>query len=163
MPTLSDPMREILEDRHYATLATHNENGSIHLTPVWYLFENGRFYAGTPSSSRKARNVAARPNATIMVDMRQPGGESWVYASGRVETLRGDESREINSKIFYRYLTNEAIEDPRIGPAFAAADDITICLIPERWRFWSSKEMDEQFYGGVLSSSPEKWFRPEDK
>ncbi|HET8669551.1 MAG TPA: pyridoxamine 5'-phosphate oxidase family protein, partial [Candidatus Saccharimonadales bacterium] len=65
MTTLTDPMREILEARHYATLATHNEDGSIHLTPVWYLFDNGRFYVGSPSSSRKARNVAARPNATI--------------------------------------------------------------------------------------------------
>jgi hypothetical protein len=30
MPTLSDSMRETLEARHYATLATHNEDGSIH-------------------------------------------------------------------------------------------------------------------------------------
>jgi PPOX class probable F420-dependent enzyme len=162
MPTLSDSMREILEARHYATLATHNEDGSIHTTPVWYLFENGRFYVESPSSSRKARNAAARPDATIMVDIRQPGGESWVYASGRVEILKGDESREANSKILRRYLTQEAIEDPRIGPAFAAADDITLCLIPETWRSWSAKDVDEQYFGGLLGGDPEKWFRPID-
>jgi PPOX class probable F420-dependent enzyme len=111
MASLSDSMREILEARRYATLATHNEDGSIHTTPVWYLFENGRFYVESPSSSRKARNAAARPDATIMVDIRQPGGESWVYASGRVEILRGDASREANSRILRRYLTQEAIID----------------------------------------------------
>jgi nitroimidazol reductase NimA-like FMN-containing flavoprotein (pyridoxamine 5'-phosphate oxidase superfamily) len=143
-------------------LATHNEDGSIHVTPVWYLFENGKFYVESPSSSRKARNAAARPNATIMVDIRRPGDESWVYASGRVETLRGDDSREINSKILHRYLTEEAINDPRIGPGFAAADDITICLVPETWRSWSAKDVDEQFFGGILTGDPEKWFRPID-
>jgi hypothetical protein len=162
MSTLSDSMREILEARHYATLATHNEDGSIHTTPVWYLFENGRFYVESPSSSRKARNAAARPNATTMLDIRRPGDESWGYASGRVETLRGDDSLEINSKILHRYLTEEAIKDTRIGPAFAAADDITICIIPERWRSWSAKEIDEQFFGGILTRDPEKWFRPID-
>jgi PPOX class probable F420-dependent enzyme len=162
MPTLRDSMLEILEARHYATLATHNEDGSIHVTPVWYLFENGKFYVESPSSSRKARNAAARPNATIMVDIRRPGGESWVYASGRVETLRGDDSREINSKILHRYLTEEALNDPRIGPAFAAVDDITICLVPETWRSWSARDVDEQFFGGILTSDQEKWFRPID-
>ena len=94
MSTLSDSMLEILEARHYATLATQNEDGSIHVTPVWYLFEKGKFYVESPSSSRKARNAATRSHATIMVDRRRPGRESWVYASGRVETLRGDDSRE---------------------------------------------------------------------
>jgi len=162
MPTFSDSMREILEARHYATLATRNEDRSIHTTPVWYLFENGRFYVGSPSSSRKARNAADRPDATILIDIRQPGGESWVYSSGRVEILRGDDSREANSKILRRYLTQEAIEDPRIGPAFAAADDITLCLIPENWRSWRAKDIDEQFFGGLLAGDPKKWFRPID-
>jgi len=160
MPTLTDPMREILEARHYATLASHNEDGSIHLTPVWYLFDNERFYIGSPSSSRKARNAAARPNATIIVDIRRPGSERWVYASGGVEVLRGDESRQVNSRILHRYLTEEAMEDSQIGPAFATADDITLCLIPESWRWWSAKDVDEQYFGGILSSAPEKWFRP---
>ena len=160
MPTSTDPTRVILEGRHYATLATHNEDGTIHTTPVWYLFDSGKFFVGSPSSSRKARNVAARPNATIIVDIRQPGSESWVYASGRVEIISGDDSREINSRILSRYLTQEAIEDSRIGPAFAATDDITICLVPVTWRSWRAKDVDEQFFGGILTGSPEKWFLP---
>ena len=163
MPALNDSIRQFLEARHYAALATHNDDGSIHTTPVWYLFENDTFYVGSPSLSRKARNVAARPNATIMVDARQPGAERWVYASGGVTTLEGYDSREVNSRILRRYLTEAAIQDSRIGPAFAAADDVTICLNPQTWRSWSSKDVDEQFFGGVLSSSPEKWFRPVDR
>lgn len=162
MTALNDVIQEILVARHYATLATHNTDGSIHTTPVWYLFENEKFYVDAESSSRKTRNVTARSNATILVDIRQPGTERWIYASGRVEILRGDISREINSKIFSRYLTQEALNDPRIGPAFAAANDITICLVPEKWRSWSSKDVDDQFFGGIMSSAAEKWFLPVD-
>jgi hypothetical protein len=126
------------------------------------VFENGSFYVGSPSSSRKARNAAARPNATILVDTRKPGSERWIYASGGVEILRGDASRAINSRILNRYLTEDAIADPRIGPMFAAADDSTIRLIPESWRSWNSEDVDERFFAGLLGSAPEKWFRPVD-
>jgi general stress protein 26 len=57
MAQLSDSMREILNGRHYATLATLSEDGSIHLTPVWYLFENECFFVSTASSDRKVRNI----------------------------------------------------------------------------------------------------------
>lgn len=160
MRALNESAREFLSGPRYATLATHNEEGSIHTTPVWYLFENGNFYFGVPSFSRKARNVVARPNATVLIDARKPGGERWVSASGHVEILTGDESRAINSKILSRYLTEDAIADPRIGPGFAAADDITLSLKPETWRSWSSNDVDKQFFGGLLGSDPEKWFRP---
>jgi PPOX class probable F420-dependent enzyme len=160
MPRFDESAREVLNGRRYATLATHNEDGSIHTTPVWYVFENETLFVGSPSLSRKARNVAARPIATILVEVRKPGGERWVSASGRVEILQGDESREINLRILRRYLTGEAMADPRVGPAFAAADDITICLKPESLRSWSAKDLDEQFFGGLLGSAPEKWFRP---
>jgi len=160
MPALREWAREVLNGRRYATLATSNEDGSIHTTPVWYVFENGNLYVGSPSVSRKARNAAARPNATMLVEIRKPGSHCWVSASGSIEILTGDESREINSRILPRYLTEEAIADPRVGPAFAAADDITLCLRPESWRSWDSRELDRQFFGGLLGADPEKWFRP---
>jgi PPOX class probable F420-dependent enzyme len=160
MRTLDDSGRQFLSGRRYATLATQNEDGSIHTTPVWYLFEDDTFYVGAPSFSRKVRNLFARPNATVLVESRKPGRDRWVSASGRVEILREEKSREVNSRILRRYLTEEAIADPRVGPAFAAVDDITICLKPESWRSWRSSDVDEQFFGGLLGSAPEKWFRP---
>ena len=162
MRTLDDSAREFLSGRRIATLATHNEDGSIHTTPVWYVFENGSFYVGAPSFTRKARNVSARPHATLLVEIRKPGSERWVSASGSVEILRDDKSREVNSRILRRYLTDDAMSDSRVGPGFAAVDDITICLKPESWRSGNSKDVDERFFGGLLGSNPEKWFRPLD-
>jgi PPOX class probable F420-dependent enzyme len=82
MSKLSDSMRELLNGRHYATLATLNEDGSIHLTPVWYLFEHEGFFVSTASSDRKVRNILARPEASLIIDIRKLGAERWVSASG---------------------------------------------------------------------------------
>jgi PPOX class probable F420-dependent enzyme len=160
MIALTDSMRHILEERRSATLATQNGDGSIHVTPVWYVFGDGTFYVESLASDRKARNVAARPGATIIVDRRQPGSERWVYASGAAEIVAGEASRSINARIARRYLTDEAMADARIGPAFAAAADVTICLRPAVWRSWSLQDLDEQYFGGLLASTPAKWFRP---
>ena len=162
MSTLTDAMRQFLGERRYAVLATHNADGSIHPTPTWYLFENGKFYVQSLSSDRKARNVASRPDATIIVDARRPGAERWVYAAGPTDILEGEEARAINARIGQRYLTDEGMEDARVGPAFAAAVDATICLTPAVWRAWSLQRLDEQFFGGILGRFPQRWFRPVD-
>lgn len=162
MSKLSDSMREFLNGRHYATLATLNEDGSIHLTPVWYLFEDERFFFSTSASGRKVRNILARPQASLLVDSRKLGSEGWVSASGTAEIIRGERSKEINAKIGQRYLTKVGLEDPRIGPAFAASGEVTISLTPHSWRSWDLKSLDDQYFGGILGQTPEKWFLPVD-
>jgi len=81
MPSTMPPGAEkMLAGRYIACLGTHNEDGSIHLTAVWYLYEDGGLYVGTSSRSRKGRNVAARPKATLMVDSRKPATERGLVA-----------------------------------------------------------------------------------
>lgn len=162
MAGLSDWARALLEGRHYATLATLDDDGSPHLTPIWYVFRDEQFFVGASSSSRKVRNAIARPTATLVIDVRKPGRERWIAGSGPVTIVRGDESRKINAVIQERYLTQEAMRDPRIGPAFAAVDDVTLCIRSSKWRSWAAADVDAKFFGGILTATPERWFRPVD-
>jgi len=91
--------QEILMGRFIATLGTHNEDGSIHLTAVWYLFDDGCLYVATSSRTRKARNLAARPKASLMVDIRKPGSERGLVAICATGVIAGDGSKEINARI----------------------------------------------------------------
>ena len=154
--------RTLLEGRHYATLATQDADGAIHLTPVWYLFRDEQLFVAAPSFSRKARNASARATASLIVDIRKPGSEQWVSGAGPVTIVRGDESRRINAAIHERYLTADAIAEPRIGPAFAGVDDVTLSIRPTVWRSWSAADADAQFFAGILGASPQKWFLPVD-
>jgi PPOX class probable F420-dependent enzyme len=152
--TLSLTFHALLQGRHIAAIGTENADGSIHLTAVWYLFEEGCLFVATSSKSRKARNVAARPKASVMVDLRQPGSERGVNAVGAAELISGDVSRAINQRIHQRYMSAEAIADPHIGPVFASFDDVTIRLAPISWTTWDMHALDVQAFGGRLGANP---------
>lgn len=102
---LSDVAVGILERGRHAILGTINPDGSAHLAPLLYLHDAGQLYVATSASTRKARNVGARPTATVLVQDPAAGGEAWVSGSGRAELLRGTRARELGGRIRARYLT----------------------------------------------------------
>jgi nitroimidazol reductase NimA-like FMN-containing flavoprotein (pyridoxamine 5'-phosphate oxidase superfamily) len=48
-----DLVRELLDARHIAALATENLDGSIHMVAVWYWFDGTHVFVATSSRSRK--------------------------------------------------------------------------------------------------------------
>jgi len=152
--TLDPALQEMLRGRHIATLRTENADGTIHLTAVWYLFEDGCLYVATSSKTRKARNLAAQPKASLMVDVRRPATERGVTASGNVDLISGDRSRQINRRIHSRYMSAAAMSDPHIEPVFAAFDDVTVRISPVSWISWDMGVLDAQAFGGRLGGTP---------
>ena len=152
--TLDPTLQEILRGRYIATLGTENADGTIHLTAVWYLFEDGYLFVATSSKSRKARNLATRPKASLMVDVRKPAAERGVTAAGRVDLISGDQSREINRRIHCRYMSAAAMSDPHIEPVFASFDDVTVRITPISWTGWDMTVLDAQAFGGRLGGTP---------
>ena len=141
MDELTVELRSFLDQRRCGVLATHNSGCTIHLTPIWFLFEGGCFYFESPSTSRKVKNVEQSPSASVVVDAREPGRERWVSASGPVEILRDAESASINSRIRRRYLAEPALGGP-LEAALAAADDVTLKLVPTAWQSWTAPVME---------------------
>lgn len=153
-PTLDPTFQGLLQGRYIATLGTENADGTIHLTAVWYLFEDGSLFIATSSKSRKARNIAARAKASLMIDARRPGTERGVNAAGRAELISGSQSREINRRVHSRYMSAAAISDPHVGPVFESFDDVTIRLAPVSWTAWDMAVLDAQAFGGRLGGTP---------
>jgi PPOX class probable F420-dependent enzyme len=144
---LTDELRSFLAERRYAVLATHDEDGGIHLTPIWFLFADDCFLFGSSSGSRKVQNIERNSSASVVVDSRGPGRERWVSASGTVEILHGDEAQSINARLRDRYLAPKAFDTP-IEAALIESDDVTLRLTPATWRSWAAD----------LGDSPEQWF-----
>lgn len=143
-----------LEGRRIASLGTLNQDGSPHLTAVWYLYQDGHFFVATSSRSRKARNLAVCPTATLMVEARKTGSERGVTATGPVEIISGEKAHEFNLRVHRRYMSAAAIADPQVGGVFAQFDDITIQLRPRAWTWWDMPELDAMYFGGRFGSTP---------
>jgi PPOX class probable F420-dependent enzyme len=148
---LTNELRSFLGGRRCAVLATHEPEGDIHLTPIWFLFEEDCFYFASSSGSRKVRNVERNSSASVVVDAREPGRERWVSASGPVEILLASEAQSVNPRIWRRYLATKALGGT-IEAALRASDDVTLRLTPTVWRSWSAPNVD----------SPEELFLPVD-
>ena len=141
MGELTDQLRSFLGERRYAVLATHDPDGGIRLTPIWFLFEDDRFYFASSSKSRKVKNLEQSFSASVVVDAREPGRERWVSASGPVDILRDGEAQSVNARIRRRYLAPEALDGP-IEAELAASDDVTLRLAPMAWRSWSAPTVE---------------------
>jgi len=143
-----------LQGRYIATLATHNAFGSIHLAAVWFLWDGSSFLVSTYSTSRKARNVLAHPQASIMIDVRKAGAERGLCASGPAEMLSGEESRQINLRVHQRYMSEAAMADQRVGPVMNELADVTFRIKPTSWVSWDMRLLDAQVFSGLLGSTP---------
>ena len=159
----NDAIRELLASRLIATLGTLNADGSIQMTPIWYLFDpdDGRVYVGTGSGSRKVRNVRAWPRATLLVDQRDPVGHRWAAAEGTAEVIGGEAAQAINARIRQRYLS--VAGEAAYGAWLATADDVTIALAPIAWRAWTLSNLEALAAAkGLPAAAIPDWFLPLD-
>ena len=155
MASLTDALvKQLLAGRYIASLATESPNGSIHMVAVWFWFDGSHIFVGTSSRSRKARNVQAKPTASLMIDARDPAASCGVTIAGTAHILTGDASRQKNAEIHRKYLSTAALADPKVGPVFAAFDDVTIQIAPDSVIAWDMRELDRQFFGGTIGSHP---------
>jgi PPOX class probable F420-dependent enzyme len=147
---------DVLADRGAAALGTLNADGSVHLTYVLFLFEDDRFLVETASSTRKARNVAARPSASILVQGRATTGRSvMVSAECEARVIAADEARTVNHRLRAKYLAADAIE--AVDRVWDAFDDIAIELRPVRWRTWTGAELQAATEAGTGRPYEELW------
>jgi len=155
MASLSDVLvRQLLQGRYIASLATHNSDDTIHVVAVWYWFDGSNIYIATDSKSRKARNLKANPKASIMIDSRAAEASFGINVTGTVKVLSGEISRSFNENIHRKYLSEAALKDPKVGPVFAAWDDVTLQIAPTSVIAWDMREADHQVFGDSFKNNP---------
>ncbi len=156
-PGLNDQAHQILDRRMYAVLGTDNDDRTVHLAPVMFLLDGARILIETSTASRKARNLAARPQASVVV---HTADATWAFGSGPATITRGAEARRLNERIRAKYLTDRG--QRACGDLLAELDDITIVVTPTRWLSWNMNELLANIAArGADLDEIEHWFRPD--
>jgi PPOX class probable F420-dependent enzyme len=105
-PLTADELTAFLESSDVARLATHNEDGSIHLAPVFYAYEAPHIVMGTQKKSRKVRNITRDPRVTVLFDTTTPRPIGAVlYGTAELDF---DEVVGKRAAIFRRYMPDDA-------------------------------------------------------
>jgi hypothetical protein len=89
-----------------------------------------------------------------MIDARDPTASYGVTMAGKIQILTGESSQKYNAEVHRKYLSEAALADARVGPVFAAWDDVTIQLAPTSLIAWDMRQADQQAFGGTFQNNP---------
>ncbi len=78
----------ILREGHNYWVATVRPDGRPHAMPVWAVWHAGALWFSTGSGSRKAKNLAARPDCSVATER----GTGAVVLEGRASRLAASEA-----------------------------------------------------------------------
>ena len=121
-----------------ANLATIDEDGGIHLLPMWFLRIENDICIPTSHHTHKYKNLRARPRATVMIDVSKAGLDlKGVFIRGKVELVEGEEARRINRSIHLKYVTPEALSEPSVASYLSKGDDVTVKVHMDRLISWN--------------------------
>jgi 2-phospho-L-lactate guanylyltransferase len=91
-------------------LGTVGSDGYPQVTPIWYLYEDGRFWITTASDRVKGRNMLARPQVGFAIDSDQRPYRG-ISARGEAQLIaEGEAARAITRRIAARYVPPERLE-----------------------------------------------------
>jgi PPOX class probable F420-dependent enzyme len=138
--TLSDPLvQELLAARLVGVLATLRSDGAIDAVPMWYAAHDDVVILATSGTSRKVRNLAADPRATLVVHDSRPGYEvCGASIAGTVDVVRPPDARALVELVHARYLLPEAASDPRVE-TYIESDDVALRLTPTASTTWDER------------------------
>lgn len=104
MPLLSPKVEDFLGGKHFGKLATVRKDGSPHVTPIWYMLENGRLFINTTTGRVKYFNIRRDPRVSFLVDTGYP----YVMIHGRARIAGERDGKKDIETLAIRYTGEEA-------------------------------------------------------
>ena len=99
----------ILQTPLNAIVATNRRDGAPQLSPIWYLYEGGRFYISIGADSVKARNIRRDPRVSLCVDEGHPDGRAvTVYGTAELIEVASAWRDDVDWRIILHYHETEA-------------------------------------------------------
>jgi PPOX class probable F420-dependent enzyme len=143
-PPATDPLvRELLEATLIANLATLEEDGSVHLVAMWFLWDGESILIPTSARTRKAKNLRRDPRVTVMIDDSKGGFDlRGVTIVGDAELVEPPAALALNRSIHEKYVTTAGLELPPVR-RYLATDDVTIRVRPRALSSWNLRDTEQ--------------------
>jgi PPOX class probable F420-dependent enzyme len=134
---------EFVARKLVARMATQRADGWPHVTPIWYVWEDGRFLLSLGNSRRHLANLRRDPHVTMCVDV-DPRVEDptktprAAVCFGLAELVEeGPLVREVTEKMELRYL---GAVPPEFEEALWFEGRTVVIIEPQRWLAWDQSK-----------------------
>ncbi|WP_320416814.1 pyridoxamine 5'-phosphate oxidase family protein [Candidatus Nitrosotalea bavarica] len=100
--------KEFLKSQKILRLATIGPSGNPHIVPVWYMYDNDKFYVGTNTKTRKAKNIKKNSKVSFCIDIgiKSPDIVGMTGIGRAKLILKADIVKQLTEKILLRYFKN---------------------------------------------------------
>lgn len=131
-PLTKKEIEDFFSSAKIARICTHNEDGTIHAVPVWFIYKNGHFIIATPEKTLKVRNLMRDNRLTLLLDIATPPAKGVIiYGTAEVKFVDPTETSTKGKEVLEKYMSKEEAEKTTAG--FKALTDwAEITVIPER-------------------------------
>lgn len=87
VPSMTDEeLVSFFDQAIFARLGTLNEDGTIHIAPVYFKYQNGQILIATQEPSRKIRNIKRSNRVTVLIDTTEvPFKGALVYGTAELD------------------------------------------------------------------------------
>ncbi|NQW16516.1 MAG: PPOX class F420-dependent oxidoreductase [Chloroflexi bacterium] len=126
VPT-SKAITEFLTSHLNLVLATTRADGTIQMTPVWFIWEDDSFLISTVKRTVKWKNLKRDQRCSVIAD---DPAIHYVSASGKAELIEGD-VYDATQRIVQKYKTPAEI-DKYMREIYKEGDRVIIRLKPDR-------------------------------
>ena len=125
-----------LKSQKVLRLVTMNEKGVPHIVPVWYLYKGKKFFIGTNTRTKKAKNLRKKKQVAFCVDVGVNAPNIiGVMGQGKAKLiLKDSEVKKIAKTILLRYfktLQNKSAKE------LLDETDCIIEITPKKYANWS--------------------------
>ena len=133
MPTMKQAeIDDFLHAPRHAIVGTIGPDGTPQLTPVWYIYEEGRFYIGITAGTAKYRNLRRDPRITLCIDGgRQDVRTVMVYGNAELREKVDPLQQAMRWRIISHYIA-----DPAAARSYADSsqdwESVLIVVTPNR-------------------------------
>ena len=128
-----EQIEDILRRRLHAVIANNRPGKSPLLSPVWYLYEDGKVYITIARDSARYRLLKRDPNVSVCVESGFPD-ESYVTFYGIAEIIEEStaEHQDIAWRGYRRYFdSDEEAQEAAAELEDWSADSVMVVITPE--------------------------------
>ena len=128
----NDRQLRFVEKARIGRLGTTNRDGTPHVAPIWYRFDDGVFLVLTERGSQKHKNIERDPRVMLCIDDETPPYHTvLVRALVSVDDAPGREWREA---LAIHYLGEE--NGKRYIEQNMHPNDVMLRIVPEKVTGW---------------------------
>lgn len=127
MPTYGRKAEAFLKGAHFAKLATLNKDGSPQLTPIWYMYVDGRLIVNTTTDRVKFRNIMRDNRVSLLID----DGYPHVAVAGRARVASERDPMKDIETLAIRY-TGEKAGKKAAREVYWKQKRVSLEILPEK-------------------------------